>query len=82
MSEQWQLQTAKNKLSEVINHALMGEPQLITKNGKPAVYIISAKEYETLIGKNDLKQLLLASPHKDIEISIQRQTDPGRDVLI
>ncbi|MEA1910145.1 MAG: type II toxin-antitoxin system Phd/YefM family antitoxin [Spirochaetota bacterium] len=38
----WQLQNAKNKLSELINIASEGKPQLITKNGKPSVYVIKA----------------------------------------
>ncbi len=42
----WQLQTAKNRFSEVINYALSGHPQLVTRNGKPAVYVISAESYE------------------------------------
>ncbi|HHV61973.1 MAG TPA: type II toxin-antitoxin system prevent-host-death family antitoxin [Firmicutes bacterium] len=35
----WQSQTAKNRLSEVVDRALKGSPQLITRNGKPAVYV-------------------------------------------
>ncbi|MCL6613747.1 MAG: type II toxin-antitoxin system Phd/YefM family antitoxin [Firmicutes bacterium] len=78
----WQLQTAKNRFSEVVNNALQGHPQLITKNGKPAVYVVSSKEYESLTKRRDLKSVLLSSPHKDLEIPIQRQPDRGRDVQI
>ena len=78
----WQLQTAKNRFSEVVNNALQGHPQLITKNGKPAVYVVSSKDYENLTKRRDLKSVLLASPHKDLEIPIQRQSDPGRDIQI
>lgn len=80
ISDSWQLQTAKNKFSEVINHALNGVPQLITRNGKPAVYIVAADEYESLRNKKKLKQLLLNSPHKDVEIEIERSRDTGRDI--
>ena len=78
----WQLQTAKNRFSEVVNKALQGKPQLITKNGRPAVYVISSREYEALTKKRDLKSILLSSPHKDLEISIARQRDQGRDVRV
>lgn len=78
-SNQWQIQTAKNKFSEVVNNALNGSPQLITKNGKPAVYVISTRDYEALTAKKDLKKILLSSPHKDLEIPIDRQRDTGRD---
>jgi len=76
----WQLQAAKNKLSEVVNNALQGKPQLITKNGRPAVYVISSKDYEALTKKKGLKSVLLSSPHKDLEIPIPRQRDGGRDI--
>jgi hypothetical protein len=42
----------------------------------------------TLVGKEDiikkqgLKDLLLASPHKDVEILMERPNDAGRDILI
>jgi antitoxin Phd len=79
----WQLQTAKNRFSEVINYALSDAPQLVTRNGKPAVYIISAESYEKNKknkGKS-LKSLLLNSPCKNIELDISRdKSDSGRRV--
>lgn len=79
----WQLQTAKNRFSEVINYALSGEPQLVTRNGKPAVYIISAESYEKnkRNRQNSLKSLLLNSPCKKLELNIARdKKDSGRRV--
>lgn len=80
--KRWQIQTAKNKLSEVIHQAMKGEPQLITKNGRPAVYVISVKDYERLIHKKDLKTLLLSSPHKEMEIPLERPSDHGREITV
>ncbi|MGE5528985.1 MAG: type II toxin-antitoxin system prevent-host-death family antitoxin [Patescibacteria group bacterium] len=57
-------------------------PQLITENGKNAVYVVSAKDYEALTKKRDLKSVLLSSPHKDLELTIERRRDPGRDVRL
>ncbi len=78
----WQLQTAKNKFSEVVSKALEGKPQLITKNGRPAVYVISSHDYEALTKKRGVKSILLSSPHKELEISVPRQQDSGRDVQV
>lgn len=36
----WQLQEAKNKLSELVEVALHGEPQLITRHGVEAVVVL------------------------------------------
>ena len=48
MNEIWQLQDAKNKLSEVISRALKQGPQLITKHGKKTAVVLSYTEYEKL----------------------------------
>jgi prevent-host-death family protein len=48
MNQTWQIQDAKNKLSEVIARALAQGPQLITKHGEKTVVVISYTEYENL----------------------------------
>jgi antitoxin Phd len=45
---QWQLQTAKAQLSELVEAALRGEPQRITRRGKDAVMVLSEKAYAAL----------------------------------
>ena len=80
----WQLQTAKNKFSELVANAMAGSAQLVTRNGRPAVYVISAEKYSRMSGKNRnmLKKLLLSKPHGDMEISIGRQSDSGRKIVL
>jgi prevent-host-death family protein len=49
MSERrWSLQDAKNSFSAVVDAALHGRPQTVTKRGKPAVVVLSVQEYERL----------------------------------
>lgn len=45
-SRRWQLQEAKNRLSEVIRCATTEGPQEITVRGEPAVVVVSAEEWE------------------------------------
>jgi prevent-host-death family protein len=45
---QWQLQTAKARLSELVEAALRGEPQRITRRGKDAVMVLSEQAYVAL----------------------------------
>ena len=75
----WQLQEAKSKFSQLVNMACSGEPQLVTRNGKPAVYVISSEDYER-DGKPSIKETLLNCPHKNINIKIQRRGDLIRDI--
>ena len=45
---QWALQDAKNRFSAVVDAALAGEPQQVTRRGKPAVVVLSVSEYNRL----------------------------------
>jgi len=44
----WRLQDAKAQFSAVVNAALNGEAQLVTRRGKRAVVVLDADEYERL----------------------------------
>lgn len=44
----WRLQDAKAQFSAVVDAALNGEAQLVTRRGKHAVVVIDAGEYERL----------------------------------
>ena len=49
MQRQWSLQDAKNKFSEVVKAAQAGMPQIVTKRGLPAVVVLSAAAYGTML---------------------------------
>ena len=74
----WQLQEAKAKFSQLVTEACSGETQLVTRNGKPAVYIVSAEKYKA--DKSSIKEILLNSPHKDIELNYERRKDGPREI--
>ena len=64
---EWPLQDAKNKFSAVVNAALDGEPQHVTRRGRPAVVVIAAQDYERLCqaekaGAPDFIEHLLSIP--------------------
>lgn len=76
----WQLQNAKNKLSELINIASKGKPQLITKNGKPSVYVVKADEINLYTNTESIKKVVLSCPHKGFVIP--GDPDSGRDIVL
>lgn len=47
----WTLQDAKNQFSAVVNAALAGTPQEVTRRGKPAVVVLSVVEYRRLVAQ-------------------------------
>ncbi len=78
---QWQLQEAKNRLSALVDAAVSGEPQKVTRRGKPAVVIIASEDYERLrrLEKASLpafNDLLLEMPQDDGEF--ERLPMPAR----
>jgi prevent-host-death family protein len=44
----WRLQDAKAQFSAVVDAALNGEAQVVTRRGKRAVVVLAADEYERL----------------------------------
>jgi prevent-host-death family protein len=48
MGKVWTLQDAKNKFSAVVEAAVQGEPQHVTRRGVDAVVVLSAREYKEL----------------------------------
>jgi prevent-host-death family protein len=43
---QWRLQDAKTQLSQVVEAAMQGEPQHITRRGKRAVVVVSEEVFD------------------------------------
>ena len=81
MKKTWQLQEAKNKLSEVVDRALKDGPQTITRRGQRTVIVVSVKDYENLVKpKNSLVNFFQKSPLSGVELDIERVKDYYREV--
>ena len=79
---QWSLHEAKDNFSALVDAALAGEPQRVTRRGRPAVVVLAAREYERLrrLEQADaptLGELLLEIPQDYGEfdrLSLQRRS--------
>jgi len=81
MGERWQLQEAKNRLSEVVKKAREDGPQIITVHGTDAVVMVDAAQYRKLSRrKSTLVDFFRRSPLAGIDLDIARSEDTGRDV--
>jgi antitoxin Phd len=70
MDDIWQIQEAKNKLSEVIARALKQGPQLITRHGQKTVVVVSYTEYEKLRkSQGRLSEFFHASPLAGVDLA-------------
>lgn len=78
---EWQLQEAKNRLSQVVNSALHDGPQTITLRGKPAAVVVSFDDYRKLtLPRTGLSQFFRQSPLHDVELDLSRSADLPREV--
>jgi len=76
---EWQLQEAKNKLSEVVELALKNGPQEITRHGKKTAVILSMKDYRGLLKRNGNLYDFFRASHLG-EVSLERSKDFSRKI--
>ena len=68
--QDWSLDDARNKFSQLLNAALTGEPQKFLDQGQRAVVILAAQEYDRLRKLDEsqvpsFSELLLEIPQDD-----------------
>lgn len=79
MTRVWQLQEAKNKLSEVVDAALKDGPQVITKRGADTAIVLSYAEYRRLLStQKKLTDFFRESPLVGVELDLTRDRSPVR----
>jgi prevent-host-death family protein len=81
MGDRWQLQEAKNRLSELVRKAREEGPQVITVHGSDAAVVMSAEQYAKLARrKGTLVEFFRKSPLVGEELDLTRSRDRGRRV--
>ena len=76
----WQLQDAKQRLSQLIRQAQEEGPQVLTRRGEEVAVVLSAEAYRQLSGsRGDFKSFLAEGPDLD-ELEIRRSDERARVV--
>ncbi len=78
----WQLQDAKNRLSEVVDEAICHGPQMITRRGTDAAVVVSATDWARITRPAPLIETLRAAPRVPGGLDVTRSRDTGRDVKL
>jgi prevent-host-death family protein len=77
----WTVAEAKAKLSEVIERAQSAGPQAITKNGRKAVVVVAAEEWERKTRRTgNLAEFFAASPLRGSQMKTRRMAGRLRKV--
>lgn len=86
MVKTWQLQEAKARFSKLVEEALKGQPQLVTRRGRKAVVVLDWETYARLAGeKLSLWQALRAPtplPNDEAETLFARPEAEHREVSL
>lgn len=80
--EQWKLEDAKARFSEVVRRAGTAGPQLVTVRGREAAVILAPEQYKRLLPKQK-GELSLSCFLKGLGLSalhVEREIDTGRDI--
>ncbi len=82
MSQTWQLQKAKNKLSRVVDEAQRSGPQIITRHGVKTAVVLSFEDYRRLVAsRKKLSEFFRESPLAEAELDLERDKSPVREAI-
>lgn len=83
-TSKWQLQDAKNRLSELVRKAREEGPQTITVRGDDAVVVIAADQFRKITRrpKGSLVDFFRQSPLFGVELNLERNRDTGRSIKL
>ena len=82
----WQLQAAKARFSELFRLVRSKGPQWVTRQGKEAVVVLPAEQFERLLknnaGPHSLVDFFAKSPLSGSDVKFKREPDFGRDITL
>ena len=74
-----QLREAKATLSAVVDDAVLGEPSIITRHGRPEAVVIGFQEWQRLSSVPSFGRLLMSAPLEPGDLP-ERDRSPLRKV--
>jgi prevent-host-death family protein len=84
MAGKWTMRDAKNRFSEVVNRAVAGQAQRITRWGQDAVVVVSAKQFDAAAkgdNEKDFVKYLLSIPKGPLRLP-NRTPWPKRKLVV
>lgn len=81
----WTLQDAKNRFSAVVDAALAGAPQYVTRRGRPAVVVVAIDEFDRLLSEARRERVpfaahLMSLPSEGMTASNRKSQAKPRDI--
>ena len=80
-ARQWRVKDARAGFSELVDRALSEGPQTVTRNGRRAVVVVSAEEWDRRSRRRgDLVDFFAASPLREEALAVPHVADRPREV--
>lgn len=80
-SSSWPLATAKARLTQLVDAALAGTPQIITRHGQDVVIVIGTKQYAETVGQqSSIADFFARSPLAGVDLDVERNPSTSRKV--
>lgn len=77
----WPLAKAKAHLTELVDAALAGTPQVITRHGEDVVVVMATKQYtETVARRASIVEFFAQSPLAGVDLDIERNRSGSRPI--
>ncbi len=80
---EWQVQEAKNRLSELLSRVERDGPQRITRHGEPIAIVVSEADFARLSKADSesdaLVSFLLSAPFAGVKLESRRADDEPRE---
>jgi prevent-host-death family protein len=77
----WQLKDARANFSTLVDKAISDGPQMVTRNGKKAVVVVSMEEWmRRERRRDDLVDFFANSPLREEAIDLERERDFPREI--
>jgi antitoxin Phd len=85
-SQPWQLQTAKAQFNELFRRARTEGPQVVTRQGKEQVVVLSAEQFAQLTKRvrqpKSLVKFFAESPLRRVTLDLSRDVDSEREIKL
>lgn len=77
----WPIKDARARFSDLVDRALQEGPQVVTRNGRKAVVVVAAEEWERRNRRRgDLVDFFARSPLREGGVALERVSDTTREI--
>jgi prevent-host-death family protein len=80
-NDSWPLAKAKAHLTQLVDAALAGTPQVITRHGEDVAIVLATKQYAEIVARqSSIVEFFTQSPLAGLDLEIERNRSGSRTI--